>query len=302
MDRSIIIAAIERKRKRLDEATNRRARFRHDPLRTLWFYGRVAWNRYLPLRLPLRAATVWGDRVTAYETSAIGSVYFLGFYDIDTTLFLLKHFHESGDILDIGSNIGYYALLGAQVAGPNTKVVAFEPTPATFKLLTENTRSNSRIAIEQRALADRAGEMTFIDYGDRNAVFNSTKAQVHDFLQGTGIPIKVATTTLDAYSAEHDLAPALIKLDTEGTEAGILAHGTRTLREHAPLILLEVGGGEAWRDNTTKSLDILADAGYGFFELDDAGTPHPHVRQASYAYQNLVCIPERKQAAYVHDR
>jgi hypothetical protein len=68
---------------------------------------------------------------------------------------------------------------------------------------------------------------------------------------------------------------------------------------YAPVILLEVGGGEAWSKNANECLDILTEHHYRFFELDKDGTPIPHTRQETYSYKNLVCIPEAKLAAYV---
>lgn len=299
MNRNDIIEKIEGQRPRIEETIHKHARFQHNPLRAAWFYTMVAINRYTPFSMPIRAKTVWGDWLTAHETSSLGSIYFLGFYDIDTTLFLLKHFHEDGDILDIGSNIGYYALLGTQIGSPHARIIAFEPTPSTFALLQHNTEMHKNITTEQCAVAEQNGTTTLIDYGERNAVFNSTKAQPLDFLKDTGTSTDVKTVALDAYCAEHQLSPALIKLDTEGTEAGILASSHRILTEHAPIILLEVGGGEAWRDNTTRSLDILRDAQYDFFELNDTGELTPHVRKQAYSYQNLVCIPKSKLHLYV---
>lgn len=298
MNNNEIKEQILKKQDRLDETIVRAARFRHQPIKASWFYLLVSLNRYLSLNIPIKATTVWGDEMTATETSAVGSIYFLGFYDIDTSLFLLKHFDEKGDFLDVGSNIGYYSLLANQILGPEAKIVAFEPTPTTFRLLEQNTKPHSRIILEKIALADQEGVTTFIDYGPRNAVFNSTKAQTLDFLKGQGSEIEVATTTLDKYCSGHSISPSLIKLDTEGTEAGILRNGTETLRLHTPVILIEVGGGTESKENTLESLDILRDLGYEFFNLSTVGDLLPHTRQDSYTYANLVCIHRDKIPKY----
>jgi hypothetical protein len=91
----------------------------------------------------------------------------------------------------------------------------------------------------------------------------------------------------------------LIKLDTEGTEGGILRMGQKTLSAYNPLILLEVGGGVAWSQNTKECLDIMGEHKYHFFEVTSEGELTPHARQESYTYQNLICIPENKISAYV---
>ncbi len=277
----------------------RSARFKKYPLKAAAFYAQVARNRYTPFLSPIRAKTLWGHELTAYETSAIGSVYFLGFYDSDVTLFLLKNFKESGDLLDIGSNIGYYTSLFTQIAAPDAKIVAFEPTPSTFSVLQKNVDTLPQVVTQQIALSDKAGTVLFFDYGHRHGVFNSTQAQPLAFLKDKGQQIEVETDTLDAWCQKTNTKPSLLKLDTEGTEAGILREGKQTLSSCAPIILLEVGGGEAWAQNTKECLDILTAYHYRFFELAADGTLVPHTRQETYSYQNLVCIPESKLASYV---
>ena len=229
-------------------------------------------------------------------------MYFLGFYDTDVTLFLLKYFKESGDLLDVGSNIGYYASLFTQIASPEAKIVAFEPTPSTFTILQKNVGSLPKVQTEQIALSDKTGSITFFDYGYRHGVFNSTAAQPLAFLKDKGEKIDVKTDTLDSWCAKNNLKPSLLKLDTEGTEAGILRAGQHVLSTYAPVILLEVGGGEAWGQNANDCLNILTGYHYRFFELTEDGELIPHVRQDTYTYKNLVCIPEKKLNDYVKTR
>lgn len=302
MLRNEIITKIEGRAADTGLTILRSERFKKQPLNATCFYTQVAINRYTPLTLPIKAKTVWNHSLYAYETSAIGSIYFLGFYDADVSLFLLKYFKEKGDLLDIGSNIGYYASLFTQIASPEAKIIAFEPTPSTYGVLLKNVGSLPHVQTEKIALSDSAGTITFYDYGIRHGVYNSTAAQSISFLKDKGEKIEVPTETLDAWCKRTRTKPSLLKLDTEGTEAGILEKGQEILREYSPIILLEVGGGEAWSENTGKCLDILEKHQYQFFELDEAGNPTPHVRVKTYTYKNLVCIPKSKIENYVPAR
>jgi FkbM family methyltransferase len=299
MNRTEIINKITRQSADEDLTILRSARFKKHPCKAASFYAQVARNRYTPLLSPIKTQTLWGHPLSAFETSAIGSVYFLGFYDGDVTLFLLKYFKETGDLLDVGSNIGYYTSLFTQIAAPNAKIVAFEPTPSTFSVLQKNVATLPQVTTEKLALSDKIGTITFFDYGHRHGVFNSTAAQPLAFLKDKGELIEVQTDTLDSWCQRTNTKPSLLKLDTEGTEAGILREGKNVLSMYAPVILLEVGGGEAWSKNANECLDILTEHHYRFFELDKDGTPIPHTRQETYSYKNLVCIPEAKLAAYV---
>lgn len=276
----------------------RKYRFKKQPFKTAWFYTLVAINRYTPLSIPIYGTTVWRHRLKAYSTSAIGSIRFLGFYDSDITLFLLKHYHETGDMLDVGANIGIYASLFSYLAPDSARVVAFEPTPSTFAVMRDSMQQCGNVTAEQLALSDQIGEISFHDYGVRHGVFNSSEAQPRPFLDSYDSLITVPSTTLDSYCSEHKLKPSLIKLDTEGTEVKILEAGTTTLAEYKPTILLELSGEEAWAAGIHKCFDILTEQGYHFFNATREGELTPHQRRDSYLYENLIAIHGSKLAGY----
>ena len=299
MSNTTIIEKIEKSAINADLTIVRSARFRKHPLKSLYFYTLVTINRYTPLLFPITAKTLWGHSLKAYETSAIGSMYYLGFYDSEISLFLLKQYKGSGDILDIGANIGVYTSLFTQIADSKAKIVAFEPTPSTFAVLKSNLAHLPQVSLEQVAIGDTNGETTFYDYGNRYGVFNSTTAQPLAFLQGKGSKINVKTETLDTWCQRTNTKPSLIKLDTEGTEAAILGNAGATLSSYKPIILLEVGGGEAWSVNNNQSLDILASHGYVFFTATVHGELSPHKRQLSYTYMNLIAIHANNTNDYV---
>jgi len=60
-----------------------------------------------------------------------------------------------------------------------------------------------------------------------------------------------------------ELAPDVIKIDTEGWERQVLEGALGTLREHLPAILIEVNDAEAW-------IPMLKALGYRFYSYDDA--------------------------------
>ena len=50
---------------------------------------------------------------------------------------------EEDVVLDIGANIGYYALIESQLVGLNGKVYAVEPVQGNFELLKKNVHLNN---------------------------------------------------------------------------------------------------------------------------------------------------------------
>lgn len=274
------------------------ARLKNRPVKTIWFYLIVLLNRYTPLQISISCKTIWGDKIHSFDSSSIGSIYFLGFYDMKVTLFLLRHEHDFGDFIDIGSNIGYYSLLMKNILKKDYGVYALEPTPSTFSILQKNVEPYEKIKIFEIALSNKNGTSQFTDYGERYAVFNS--------LQNNGLPLSpkkqkliyVKTETLDNFCKTHSIRPSIIKIDTEGTESIILSHANYVLTRYRPIILIEVGGGAKWRQNNKNSLDFLEKHGYILCEITDNGYIRNHTRNTLYEYDNLVCIPEEKIAAY----
>lgn len=298
MEKTAIVEKILDSKTPTIEAISWKSRLLHRPIKTLWFYLLVIINRNIFLKIPLKTKTIWGKEMFAYESSAIGSVYFVGYYDRDVTLFLLKHDHAQGDFLDIGSNIGYYSLLATQFTSAPQRILSIEPTPSTFEVLKRNVSNEEQITPLALALSDTIGTSILTDYGYRYAVFNSLKKQTLPFLKDKGKEFEVKTTTLDALCNDYNLHPAIIKLDTEGTESHILKGSQKVLETYSPVIILEVGGGKAWQENIAFCLDTLADRNYHLFELSDEGNLKKHQREETYTYKNLVCIPASKLSTY----
>lgn len=124
--------------------------------------------------------------------------------------------------LDIGSNIGAYALFIASWAGPDARVFAFEPQPHIHDRLRANLSFNALPSVSPQAiaLADQTGEMT-LHIDDSNSGESSLKQ-----LDGhvTTRAVNVPTQTLLAFARQENLPHiSAMKLDVEGAEDLILS-------------------------------------------------------------------------------
>jgi FkbM family methyltransferase len=128
-------------------------------------------------------------------------------------------------VLDVGANIGPYALLFAQWVGPTGRVIAFEPAPDSVAGLREQLRLNDlsdRVEVVQSAVADVVGSASFESDGvsGSNAIVTAA----------TGVRlITVATISIDAFCAGHGVRPDVIKIDVEGAELDVLRGARHTL-------------------------------------------------------------------------
>jgi FkbM family methyltransferase len=139
-------------------------------------------------------------------------------------MMLLLHFLRSNDLfLDIGANIGCYAILASGGCGAAT--CAFEPDPNTVNSLKRNIEVNSLqslITVHDIALGSRDCSVPFtVGFDTVNRVASSSDLNVR----------MVRQRPLD--SVIKGRSPAMIKLDVEGYEEEVMAGANKTLENPA---------------------------------------------------------------------
>lgn len=158
--------------------------------------------------------------------------------------------------LDIGANIGGYALFLAALAGPECRIVAVEPQPDIFARLVYNLRLNgfSTVKALACAIADKDGELTlFVD--SENKGESSVKIMR---AAGGAASMTVPSKKLLTLIREEGLQRVdAAKLDTEGAEDIIL----ETFFQEAPdslwprLLILERGNAR-WHVDLPRLLNF----------------------------------------------
>jgi len=131
--------------------------------------------------------------------------------------------HHDGtglDILDIGANVGSFALWAA-LRWPGSRIRSFEPNPGTFAFLQRNTAGYPGIDITNAALfpGNRRRATFFARYaGDGEAGLEAyARDTFREGAEGTTFEVDVVDPT--------SLASAdIVKIDIEGGEAEVLAH------------------------------------------------------------------------------
>lgn len=183
-------------------------------------------------------------------------------YESETLACFLATLEEAqaGLFFDVGANVGLFSWLAGAIS--HRVAHAFEPTPALAMCLESIAAENQLpITVHQMALSDRIGEAEFF-LSSRSDCSNSLNP---DFRESTGT-LNVPLETLDFFSTQRDLVPAVIKIDTETTEPAVLRGALNTIREHRPWILCEVLPGA-----TEKELSAaLAPLDYSWYQITDA--------------------------------
>jgi FkbM family methyltransferase len=150
---------------------------------------------------------------------------------------LVKQLLKPGmNVVDIGGNLGYYALLEAQMVGDAGRVIAIEPVAANFAQLSKNVEANGYRNILLHNVAIGASNGTAPMYLSKKSNWHS----LHPVPWKTR-EITVRVSTLDALLAQHKLLSVdLIRMDLEGYEIEVIQGMAETLKDYSPRLLVEL--------------------------------------------------------------
>jgi FkbM family methyltransferase len=139
---------------------------------------------------------------------------------------------RQGDcVVDIGANIGYYALMEARLIGPQGQVYAIEPAPHNMELLQSSVQLNkySNVRTFQMAIGKSNGVLPF---------YLSDHPNWCSFRPPNKIigQINVEVASLDSF-LQGKRRPDVVRMDVEGYEAEILTGMNGILESDIPLRL-----------------------------------------------------------------
>lgn len=221
------------------------------------------------------------------------NVYFLNYYEIRETNYVRKTLREGDLFVDIGANIGWFAVLASAGVGASGQVFAFEPSRRIHQHLADNVGINNcgNVVLERLALSDVSGSAILANANPRNDGMGSI---VHGGRAGE----EVRTQTLDAYFEGRDAGTIdLVKLDVEGAEMFVL-RGMRELLAAGRVrrILFEYHRGQqaAAGEPPQVIFEFLREFGFEFHALNYFGNTRPLRNYEDLVYSNVVAMqPER---------
>jgi len=169
----------------------------------------------------------------------------------------LNHLQDGMTVLDIGANVGFYALHFARKVGPQGKVYAFEPIPEYFNRLKEHIVLNNatNIVPVPVALLDQKGVAKMSIASGDSSLFH------HESDQFVDVPL----TTLDNFVAENQIDRVdAIKLDVEGAELHVIRGADQTIRKFKPIMMVEINATTLKAAGTSPEELFSAIIGYGY--------------------------------------
>ena len=205
-------------------------------------------------------------------------------YEIPTSRTIALLAGRSKLFLDIGSNIGIYAVY-VGVKFPTVKVFAFEPVPAIFEknILFHRANGLPEQAVFKIALGEQSGpQKIFLPRlasveEEQAATLNEKSWQAHaDQVE----VIEIQCQTLDGFAAGQVLpaGACCVKLDVEGFEAAVLRGGKNFFRERRPWIICELLPREEFdpatrtlTNNNGPVLELVRELNYAAFAISADG-------------------------------
>jgi len=148
-------------------------------------------------------------------------------YNLDELDFLRQHTPAGGVFVDVGANVGTFALVMARHVGAQGKIVAIEPHPTTFARLSFNnaasgsmqgsTRGSTQVRLVQAAAGDADGELLIETDGDNLGASHVVTGTA------TARAIKVPSLRLIRILEESGITKVdALKIDVEGFEDRVL--------------------------------------------------------------------------------
>ncbi|GGP72492.1 FkbM family methyltransferase [Streptomyces abikoensis] len=207
-------------------------------------------------------------------------VYMFGVWEPHMTCWLQRRLRSGDTFVDVGANVGYFALVAAGLVGDQGRVVAIEASRAFSEVLLGQVRLNraNAVRVVNAAISDRREELVFALASDRNMGANS-------IVPYDG-PV-ASTFAIEARPLPEVLLPSeitnarVIKVDVEGAEGKVvrgmepmldrLRDDVEITVEVTPDRMAKLG------DSSEELLAIMAKHGFHAYRLANDYAPESYV-------------------------
>jgi FkbM family methyltransferase len=238
----------------------------------------------------LRSATEW-------------YTYYSGRYDEAEIELIKRLLSERGDFLDVGGNIGIYAVrVGRLLAQSGRRVYCFEPVPSNLQRIRQNVKLNQLddvVSVYDVALSSVEGavEIVLREDFESGAETGNASIAISPEADGAFRRINVRCLPFDLARQEYNIGKiSVLKVDIEGHEDQFLLGARNLLNVDRPIIFSEVN---VWYFEK-RGVDIESTLGgalpahYRRFRMVDGhGALEPFERFSElHRFANVVFCPD----------
>lgn len=241
-------------------------------------------DRGNPFLIAYSLARRSGFLSTALGRRLFKSAYFLyKRYIEDDLRDLLRSFPAivgAGNILDVGANIGYTAVVLARAAESGRKVYAFEPEPFNFKLLLETAHQPEfagKIVPMQLAVGAQDGNINLWinehHHADHRVATEQFRSANPDSKEVRVPLVSASLISIDSFLQRQPGPVSFVKIDVQGYELAVCQGMQETLRRNPDLTIVLEFMPSALRDlgfEPSLLIDFLVERDFKVYQI------HPH--------------------------
>lgn len=204
-------------------------------------------------------------QIAAYESDLlIGKHVLAGTYEPEVQAIVKAHLKPGMTFLDVGANIGTFALVASKIVGPNGLVVAIEPNVNNVKLLEISRHLNGIENMEIHAVAaDQKARLLAYNNSYSNGITSAPDDNIEILLRSTMVPAVTIDSILNGRKIDF------CKIDIEGFEYNALRGASNALRDR-PMIVSEFSA-TAVHGGAVEYLNYLFGFGYKISVIEPDG-------------------------------
>ena len=198
-------------------------------------------------------------------------LYAFGVWEPALTAFVRTRLRAGDSFVDVGANVGYFALLASSIVGPSGRVVAIEPSPSIAEELRKNVALNpsQTIRVITEAASDSVGFATMYRADDTNRGTSTLLPS-----RGFERECEVRTAPLSQILQPDELTSArIIKIDVEGSEGrvvqGLLSSLPQARQDLEMLIEISPADLELQGTSAGEVIGQLADVGFNAYTIEN---------------------------------
>jgi FkbM family methyltransferase len=195
-------------------------------------------------------------------------------------------------VIDVGANIGFFALRFGRWVGPSGRVVAIEPerrNVATLRRRVRRARLDSVVECVHAAAADQPGELRLaVDLAHPGG----------HRLAEDGEP--VSAVTLDQITRGDSRRVSLVKIDVQGAEKLVLTGARHVIATHRPAVFVELDDAALGQfgSSVVELIEVFERLGYSGHTLTRRGivvadSPKALATKSADRYIDVLFMPRR---------
>jgi len=192
--------------------------------------------------------------------------------------------------LDIGTNVGQHLIA---VSGLAHDAYGFEPWESVRERAVKNLDLNdfTHVKVMPYGLSDMAAMLPYFPPASGNLGVGSFRTEAKDKAEPVTLEVRRGDDVID----EMEIAPSLLKIDTEGFESNVLRGLKNTLEKFRPAVVFELSDLSRKDFSSLESIKAFFPEGYGIYGiLRSREYPRVVPYEGAGKFENLLACPAEK--------